>query len=222
MKKYFYHRDGQQFGPYSKEELVHFKITRDTMVWCEGQPEWTSAQNIEDLSDLFRNQPPPFEQKTTSTPPPFENTKRYSDQSGQQGKSNYKWVFWLALALIVLGSVSYFIYGNYRMKQDAMQLQIDAQKDLIQQQEAQRQAEREAEEQRLAEIARQRAYKKIKGQYDDALISLRAASYKLNQIQEFHFLRTADEKQAQIENQLSVIRSWENEVQRLKNLLNNY
>jgi hypothetical protein len=51
---------------------------------------------------------------------------------------------------------------------------------------------------------------------------LRAANIKLNQLQEFHFLRTPSEKQEQIENQLEVIRSWENEVEQVRNRLNQY
>jgi hypothetical protein len=44
----------------------------------------------------------------------------------------------------------------------------------------------------------------------------------LDQLQEFHFLRTPLEKEEQIENQLEVIRSWENEVERVRNKLNQY
>ena len=39
-------------------------------------------------------------------------------------------------------------------------------------------------------------------------------------IKEFHFLRTFSEKEAQIENQTLIIKSWEKEVERLKTAIN--
>lgn len=220
MQKYFYHKEGQQYGPYSKEELLFFKISRDTMVWCEGLPDWTKAQDVKGLEDLFKNQPPPFKETEKSTPPPVNETRDYSGNNTQQNhsKSKYTWIFWFLAGLFAIGGISYFIYGTNQMKQASMQIEIDEQKEYIRQQEA----ERQAEEERLAEEARQREIKRIRQQYDNAVVRLRAEYIELEELQEFHFLRTASEKEEQIGTQLSVIRSWENEVQRLKNLLNQY
>ena len=124
----------------------------------------------------------------------------------------------LIIGTLLISGIGYFIYGSQRMKQDVMQNQIDTQQQYLDQQ----QAEQEAEQERLAEEARQREIQKLKRRYDEAVTRLRAANLKLDQLQEFHFLRTPSEKQEQIENQLEVIRSWENEVQQVRNRLNQY
>ena len=49
---------------------------------------------------------------------------------------------------------------------------------------------------------------------------LEEAYAKLEKIKEFHFLRTFSEKEAQIENQTLIIKSWEKEVERLKTAIN--
>ena len=219
MQKYFLHKDGRQLGPYSKEELAQIRITRDTMLWCEGQADWAEAKDIEELSDLFRNQPPPFKEKSTSPPPFTEAKKDYSSpitnpQKKKEGYSTLK----VTIGTLVICGIAYFVYGNYRMKQDALQHQVNSQQRYIQEQEAADQAEQE----RLAEEARQREIQKLKRRYDEAVTRLRAANIKLDQLQEFHFLRTPSEKQEQIENQLEVIRSWENEVEQVRNRLNQY
>ncbi|MCX8486871.1 MAG: GYF domain-containing protein [Crocinitomicaceae bacterium] len=219
MQKYFLHKDGRQLGPYSKEELAQIRITRDTMLWCEGQADWAEAKDIEELSDLFRKQPPPFKEKSTS-PPPFTEAKMdYSSpitnpQEKKEGYSTLK----VTIGTLVICGIAYFVYGNYRMKQDALQHQVNSQQQYIQEQEAADQAEQE----RLAEEERQREIQKLKRRYDEAVTRLRAANIKLDQLQEFHFLRTPSEKQEQIENQLEVIRSWENEVEQVRNRLNQY
>lgn len=219
MQKYFLHKDGRQLGPYSKEELKQIGITRDTMLWCEGLPDWIEAKDIEELADLFRNQPPPFREKTTS-PPPFSKTSSddRSSNVAMKEKTNGYSIIWLIIGTLLISGIGYFIYGSQRMKKDVMQNQIDTQQQYLDQQ----QAEQEAEQERLAEEARQREIQKLKRRYDEAVTRLRAANLKLDQLQEFHFLRTPSEKQAQIENQLEVIRSWENELENVKNRLNQY
>ena len=219
MQKYFIHKDGRQLGPYSKAELAQIRITRDTMLWCEGQADWAEAKDIEELADLFRNQPPPFKEKITSPPPFTEAKKDYSSSitNPQEKKEGYK-TLWVILGTLVICFSAYYIYGSYRMKQDVLQNQVNSQQRYIQEQEAADQAEQE----RLEEEARQREIQKFKRRYDEAVTRLRAANIKLDQLQEFHFLRTPSEKQEQIENQLEVIRSWENEVEQVRNRLNQY
>jgi hypothetical protein len=219
MQKYFLHKDGRQLGPYSKEELQQIRITRDTMLWCEGQPDWIEAKDIDELADLFRNQPPPFREKTTS-PPPFSKTSEgdRSPNKDKEEKTKSNSFIWLIIGTLLISGIGYVIYGSQRMKQDVMQNQIDTQQQYLDQQ----QAEQQAEQERLAEEARQREIQKLKRRYDEAVTRLRAANIKLDQLQEFHFLRTPSEKQEQIENQLEIIRSWENEVEQVRNRLNQY
>jgi len=69
MKQYFFcDARGQQVGPVSPETLKNCGITPSTLVWCEGMPQWESAQNVPEISVIFNapgGQP---------TPPPMNNT----------------------------------------------------------------------------------------------------------------------------------------------------
>lgn len=46
-------QEGQQYGPYTGEQLVEFandgRIVRDSMLWAEGMAEWVQASQVEGL-----------------------------------------------------------------------------------------------------------------------------------------------------------------------------
>lgn len=58
MKRFFYSKHEQQFGPLSLEELKYENIDRETLVWTEGMEEWDAASNVEDLSEFLQYLPP--------------------------------------------------------------------------------------------------------------------------------------------------------------------
>lgn len=62
MKQYYYSDGQNQFGPFTKEELRGQKITKETLVWCEGMSDWVKAGDVDDLADLFFqiSMPPPL------------------------------------------------------------------------------------------------------------------------------------------------------------------
>ncbi len=60
MKKYYYSKGQDRYGPLTKEELKNAKIELTTLIWFEGLDEWTSANKIEELSDFFEQLPPPL------------------------------------------------------------------------------------------------------------------------------------------------------------------
>ena len=70
--KYYIHKAGNQEGPYSIEALQKIEIDRTTMVWQEGMKDWTAAQDVAELNELFKSVPPPFK---TSTPPPLKKAR---------------------------------------------------------------------------------------------------------------------------------------------------
>lgn len=51
--KYFIIIDGQQAGPYSKEELKSVGITPESHVWREGMPQWAKAMMLPELADVI-------------------------------------------------------------------------------------------------------------------------------------------------------------------------
>lgn len=77
-KHFFYTKNGQNFGPYSIEQLKKEHITPETMVWHADLKDWVAAAEIEELSVLFTKAgdepaygavpppPPPKEEPNTS------------------------------------------------------------------------------------------------------------------------------------------------------------
>ncbi|HEX9885636.1 MAG TPA: SPFH domain-containing protein [Longimicrobiales bacterium] len=56
--------DGNQEGPFDsgalKAQIGGGRITRDTLVWCEGMSEWAPAGQVEAVAKLFPAAPPPL------------------------------------------------------------------------------------------------------------------------------------------------------------------
>jgi membrane protease subunit (stomatin/prohibitin family) len=62
--KYFAAIDGQQSGPLDLAKLhdavSQGKLTRETLVWAKGMPQWTAAASVPALASLFDDVPPPL------------------------------------------------------------------------------------------------------------------------------------------------------------------
>ena len=70
MIEYYIHNGTSQEGPFDLDRLKQLGIKKETPIWHEGLQGWTTAGELEALSELFtKATPPPF---YTSTPPPFE------------------------------------------------------------------------------------------------------------------------------------------------------
>jgi hypothetical protein len=114
--------------------------------------------------------------------------------------------------------------NNQEQKEAALQEQLEIKQEELQKQReltlARELAHQEEEAKRIAEEERQKELQKLRYRYDHAVEQLEEAYAKLEKIKEFHFLRTFSEKEAQIENQTLIIKSWEKEVERLKTAIN--
>ena len=53
MRKYFTHHGNDTQGPFSLEELKQKGISQKTPIWYEGLPEWTIAEEIEEINDTI-------------------------------------------------------------------------------------------------------------------------------------------------------------------------
>jgi len=85
MKKFYIaDAEGQQKGPFDKNELIDFQITSNMLVWYEGLPNWKNASDIWELRELFQVTPPVPQMKQNSTPPPIQNGPNINNQ--QQNK----------------------------------------------------------------------------------------------------------------------------------------
>ena len=194
MSKFFIHKDDQQQGPFTSDELKDLKITRETLVWFEGAEDWKKAVEIEELQEVFKGVPPPLQINRPEMPTPNEDNqikeKSKSIVEISLKKKNTSLII-IIIAVLIVGSVGTLLYLN---QQAEMHRQIEVQQAKIQQQELE----------------------SLKSKYNQAITNLRTAEIDLNEIQKFQLLRTPSEKQQQIQEQLEYIRSWENEVDRLK------
>jgi hypothetical protein len=228
MQKFHIHKDDQQQGPFSTDELKDLKITRDTMVWFEGAENWKKAIEVDDLKEIFKSIPPPIQTNTPVTPPPIldkkpeEATKPIIDNKPK--KKNTTLII-VVVAVLVFGVLGSFLYTNQQARQDEIQKQLEEQRAKINEQE-QIEAARLEEEQRQKRAAnaaqRQAELESLNYEYDQAVTNLRAARIKLEEIQQFHLLRTASEKEQQVQEQLETIRAWENESDRLQKEIDKY
>lgn len=194
MSKFHIHKDEQQQGPFTLDELRNLKITRETMVWFEGADDWKKAIEIEELQEIFKGVPPPLHINQPEIPNPIEDKQIIEKSKSTVDislKKKNKSLIIIIIAFLVVGSIGTLLYLN---QQAEMHRQIEVQQAKIQQQELE----------------------SLNSKYNQAITNLRAAEIDLNEIQKFQLLRTASEKQQQIEEQLQYIRSWENEVDRLK------
>ena len=71
MKKYYYSNGKERRGPFNFEELKHEDINKNSLVWFEGLADWTSADEIPELKEIFELIPPPIDM--TEPPSNLEN-----------------------------------------------------------------------------------------------------------------------------------------------------
>lgn len=56
--KYYAIINGQQIGPVEEYQLKEMGVTKDTLVWREGMPQWQAAGSLPELGYLFIGVPP--------------------------------------------------------------------------------------------------------------------------------------------------------------------
>ena len=54
--KYYIVENGQQAGPFEPNELLLHGLTVNSLVWCEGMVNWTSANQVPELMSLLNRQ----------------------------------------------------------------------------------------------------------------------------------------------------------------------
>lgn len=59
MKKYYYAKKNEKFGPFTLDQLKDQSLTKDCLVWYEGLETWVPVEQIEELKELY-SQPPPI------------------------------------------------------------------------------------------------------------------------------------------------------------------
>jgi hypothetical protein len=115
MKKYYLHNGTDQQGPFDIEDLKAKNITKETSIWYEGLSEWTTAEKIDYLKDLFKSStPPPFGAKTTTPPPiqkpPIQQTTSIPQPTKKKSKVGRNILIVIILLVLVVGGL--FVANN--------------------------------------------------------------------------------------------------------------
>ncbi len=53
MTHYFIKDGKNENGPFTKEQLKYGDISRDTPIWFAGLEEWTTAEQVYELKEIF-------------------------------------------------------------------------------------------------------------------------------------------------------------------------
>ena len=81
--EFFIIRNDEQQGPFTLEQLSGMSIMPDTPVWCEGMPDWTTADKVAALQPLVayaprvggNTEPPTMPHGSTPQPPQWNNAQ---------------------------------------------------------------------------------------------------------------------------------------------------
>ncbi len=110
MKKYYLHSGAEQQGPFDLKGMKAKRLSRESMVWYEGLPNWTAASNLDELRDFLSPVPPPFGGHSTPPSPPFvTTTPKVKEPAGKKFSSGQLIVIG---GFIVLGLIGVFGYSN--------------------------------------------------------------------------------------------------------------
>jgi hypothetical protein len=105
---YFYSKNNQQEGPFTFEEIKTKEIHKTTLVWKEGMKEWVSADNLEELKELFFKLPPPLPNKDILEIKPKKAILQGYNQIKHDEQVNYSG---LTTGIILMGlSILYAFY----------------------------------------------------------------------------------------------------------------
>ena len=100
MKKYYYSDGQNQYGPFTIEELKEKNITQDTLIWYEGLAQWTKAELLPELQNVYIKIPQPIPQPTYNHPP---NNPNYNNPYASNTNLNkpYPPKTWMLEAILV-------------------------------------------------------------------------------------------------------------------------
>ena len=115
-KEFYYLSGNEQKGPFTIQELQREKITRQTLVWCQGMDDWQKLEEVPELSEILKNKPP--------APPNADKINTKNKKSNNSTLSKFKpsprlyklFVYWCVFQLFaLLGSYSGLPYLNQEL-----------------------------------------------------------------------------------------------------------
>ncbi len=231
MKIYYLHNGKESSGPFDLEDLKLKKLERNTPIWCDGMANWTTAGEVAEIKRVFDAVPPPLE----SFP------KNSTILNGKSKKKNRKIVglarnkFYLVAAMTVL--VIGLLIANHLQKDRKTSIeQINSLTEKNNHQYQLQQKEIQEQKQRIAEqeaLELERLTKERKESINNRLsevnnsiysnnAKLKEAKLKLSDANDFHFLRSAGEREEEItaiQNDINYLKNENEKLEQEKNLL---
>ena len=123
MNVFFLHDGIQQQGPFNIDELKTKSISKDTPIWYEELPDWTTAENVDELKVLFEStNPPPFSELKNSPPPLTKQQSQNADPKTTPKKKSkiFKYLF-IGLGIIILIVASFLFYQYLQQEKEKNQ-----------------------------------------------------------------------------------------------------
>lgn len=91
--------NGQQAGPFPKEELLRQGLTPQTPVWHQGMSDWRPAGNVSELSDLFVS---PYGQHQGPRPGAYRQyAPGQTYTTGASGIPHTNWMPWAIVSCVL-------------------------------------------------------------------------------------------------------------------------
>ena len=230
MNSYFIHNGTESSGPFSMLELKNKAILKTTPVWCEGMQDWKYAADVLELQSLFIVVPPPIhafkplieEEFSLQAPLAQEDIK-----SKIIGIDKTLFFILTSLLVLILGS---FIFTYF---QDSRSAELEQKNSVTEKNNLQFELqEKRIEEQKTLIIEQEKlevekALKEKKIILNNSLIGIQEnlfvkvsaldqAKEKLAKAQDFQFLRSEVEREAEINTLQNEIKNINNEIIQLK------
>jgi len=95
MKKYYFVKDNQRFGPFSLEEFLEKDFDADALIWFDGLSEWKKFSTFPDLVS-----------QKLKYPPPLNLNKSYKSKRN----FNSKYIISLIILFVISLVAIFFIY----------------------------------------------------------------------------------------------------------------
>ncbi|MCX7696563.1 MAG: DUF4339 domain-containing protein [Bacteroidales bacterium] len=144
MRKYFIHNGIEPQGPFDINELKKRGVNKDTLIWFEGLPNWTSAENIDELKDiLIVSVPPPL--KTDQITLTF-NKEYIQQETKPQDKTIYpkkkrkvgRLILFIIIAFLLIGigimigniresngDINFYSFQEHKMSYEELKMAIE-------------------------------------------------------------------------------------------------
>lgn len=234
MKKYYLFLNDVQQGPFSLDELIDAKPSNDTLVWFEGLSDWKKISEVEELKTVLLSVPPPINKLVQAPPALPNNVTSILPEDEEENtilgiKKNVFYIVVAVIALLVVGLYTITSYKQSNIEEINKTTQIQNEQLEEQQKAIDEQQARIAEQEK---IEAERIAKQKKQAIDDRLFEIRnllannyqaleEAKRKLNDVTGFKLLRTASERNEQIQAAQSDVDFYKEEIRKLEEEFNN-